>query len=116
MGNVQGILGSSANTTPAPPAPAPQIRVADLKQPRLLSTVRPVYPPAATQAGIEGSVVISAVIDEAGRVTNTKVISGANVLRSAALDAVSKWRYQPAVSNGKPIATQLNITLEFRLH
>ena len=116
LGNVQGILGSSANTAPAPPAPVPQVRVADLKQPRLLSTVRPVYPPAATQAGIQGSVVISAVIDETGHVTNTKVVSGPNVLRSAALDAVSKWRYQPAVSSGKPTATQLNITVEFHLH
>ena len=115
ISGVQGFLGANANAAPAPPPVAPATRVSDLKEPRLLTSVTPVYPPAARVAQVEGVVVINAVIDEGGRVTNAKAVSGPSVLRGAAVEAVSKWRYQPGVINGKPSKMELNITVQFHL-
>jgi TonB family protein len=78
-------------------------------------SVKPVYPPEALALGLEGSVVLYAVIDEDGRVRELKAISGDPVLSRAAIDAVSQWRYRPYVLNGHPTKRQIQITLSFKL-
>jgi len=110
-------LGSSV--TVAPPVPEQpkgpvRIRVGGaLKPPQLVSSVLPVYPAMARDAGIGGEVVIDTTIDATGKVTDMKVISGPPVLRQAALDALRQWKYSPSMLNGQPISVQMTVTLKF---
>jgi uncharacterized protein (TIGR03435 family) len=57
--------------------------------------VRPVYPPAAKQAGIEGNVRLRVTINKDGSVMDIEVLSGHPLLVKAALEAVQRWRYSP---------------------
>jgi protein TonB len=81
----------------------------------LLSPITPVYPPIARAAHVEGSVVIEAVISRAGRVESLNVVSGPEMLRRAALEAVERARYAPYKLNGDPVDVQTVITVVFRL-
>jgi protein TonB len=84
-----------------------------VKEPRLLSSVSPIYPQAAMQANVQGDVKIQATIDETGRVTKMKVLSGPILLQRAAMDALRQWRYSPSVLNEKPIAVDEVVTVRF---
>jgi periplasmic protein TonB len=113
-----GLSAIDASSAIAPPSAEPQapvrIRVGgELKPPRLVSSVLPVYPPVARDAGIEGDVVIDTTIDKTGRVTSTKVVSGPAVLRGPALDALRQWKYVPSKLNGEPVAVQMTVTIRF---
>ena len=85
------------------------------KEPELLSSSPPIYPALAKQAHIEGQVTIDAVVDTSGKLTNMTVISGAPLLREAALDSLRTWRYRPGYLNEKPVPTKTSITVNFRL-
>jgi periplasmic protein TonB len=81
----------------------------------LLSPIRPAYPAIARAAHVEGSVVIEAVISKAGRIERLNVVSGPEMLRGAALDAVKAARYAPYRLNGDPVDVQTVITVVFRI-
>jgi protein TonB len=111
-----GIVGSSPANVPAPaPATATGAVVSGgrVKEPRLLSSVAPTYPQAAMQANVQGDVKVQATIDETGRVTKMKIVSGPALLQRAAMDAVRQWRFAPSVLNDKPIAVDEVITVRF---
>jgi len=77
--------------------------------------VQPIYPRAAIQLGIEGTVKIHATIARDGTVKNLRVVTGPSVLSPAAIDAAQYWRYIPALRNGEPIETETDINIEFHL-
>jgi protein TonB len=81
----------------------------------LLAPIQPNYPPIAKAAGIQGSVVVEAVISKTGRIENLHALSGPPMLRGAALDAISAARYQPYRLDGEPTEVQTTITVVFRL-
>lgn len=122
-GQIGGVLGGIISDTarlPAPPAPAATkqapIRVGGrVKAPNQVFAPPPQYPALARQARIEGDVRLDAVIDEEGRVVELKVVSGHPLLLDAALQAVSKWRYQPTLLNDRPVPVQLIVVVQFRL-
>lgn len=112
------IVGTTPHSTPlrpAEPAAAP-VRGGQLQQPKLLSSVAPVYPPVARAQHVQGDVVIDAIIDAAGKVSATKVVSGNPLLQKAAIDSLLLWQYQPAKLNGEPIPIHINVTLAFHLN
>jgi TonB family protein len=84
-------------------------------QPKVILRVDPIYPPQAKIDNIEGTVVVSALIDEEGRVKDAIVVSGHSMLRDAALESVCQWRYTPVLLNGEPWPMRLSITLVFKL-
>jgi protein TonB len=86
----------------------------DVKEPRLISSVLPVYPLGARQSGVEGDVIVSTTIDKNGSVVGMKVLSGPPMLRQAALDALRRWRYEPSRLNGQPVAVEMQVTIKFR--
>jgi TonB family protein len=103
----------SADANPAPPQ---RIRVgANVQQSKLISQPRPVYPPEAKQARIQGAVHLNAIIAKDGTIQHLEVISGEPVLVQAALDAVKQWVYQPTLLNGQPVEVQTEITVNFML-
>jgi protein TonB len=96
-------------------APLPGTVVSNMVQPKLISSVAPMYPQTATIHGVEGDVKIDAVINENGHVGAMKVIEGPMALRQSAMSAVSQWRYQPALLNGKAISSHLTVLVQFKL-
>lgn len=80
---------------------------------KLIHQVPPVYPPAARAEHIEGTVKLRVLIDKEGKVTELEPVSGPKQLIPAALDAVRRWRYEPALVDGKPSAIHTEITVNF---
>jgi len=85
----------------------------DLKAPRKLREVTPVYPELARQARVQGVVVLECVIDPSGHVAEVKVLQGHPLLESAAVNAVRQWLYTPTRLNGVPVAVLLTVTVRF---
>ena len=100
---------------PPPPPPPPQrVRVGgNVQAANLLSQVKPVYPPLAKQARIQGVVVLEAIISKEGTIDNLKVITGHPLLIQAAIDAVKQWKYKPTQLNGEPVEVVTTITVNF---
>jgi len=93
-----------------------RLRVAgDVQAAKLISKVEPVYPPAAQQQRIQGTVQLRAIIDKAGHVTTTQFVSGPELLVAAAQEAVRKWVYQPTLFNGQPVEVLTYIDVNFAL-
>lgn len=80
-----------------------------------ISRTQPVYPSIARAAGVAGTVELHAIIAKNGTIQNLSVLSGPEMLRSAAVDAVKTWRYQPYLLNGEPVEVDTTITVNFTL-
>jgi protein TonB len=87
-----------------------------VQQAQLIARIEPRYPPIAVQAGIEGTVLLHAIINREGGITALEVVSGPPLLVKAALDAVRQWRYRPTFLNGEPVDVDTSITVIFRLN
>lgn len=83
---------------------------------QILWQVQPIYPPIAKAAGIEGTVILRAVISRSGDVENLETISGHPVLVRAAKQAVEQWKFRPYFLNGTAVEVQTQITVNFRLN
>ena len=102
----------TAAAKPAKPKPT----VAD-RDPRPVAQAQPEYPAAAFRAGEEGTVIVRADVDANGNATNVEIAkrSGSRDLDRAARDAVRKWRFEPAMKNGKAVAATVQVPVEFKL-
>jgi TonB family protein len=90
---------------------------ATVKPGMLISSVPPVYPPAARAAHISGTVVVQAMIGKDGRIYDTQVVSSPDdSLSQAAIDAVRQWRYLPYTLNGEPVPVKTTINVGFTLN
>lgn len=99
-----------------PPTPREPIRLhSGMQAPRKLVHVSPRYPPVAQAAHVEGLVVLDAVIDSAGRVTDVRVTHSIRLLDEAAVDAVRQWRFTPTLLNGEPVSILLTVSVRFTL-
>ena len=87
----------------------------NMQQAKLISQARPVYPPEAKQARVQGLVQLQAIIGADGHVANLSVISGHPLLVPAALEAVSQWVYQTTLLNGAPVEVITQIDVNFTL-
>lgn len=122
-GSVPGGLSALPSTVspivvqpPDPPRPASPVRVADLPvTPRKIVDARPLYPDIARSARVEGTVVLEAVLDTNGHVTQLRVLQSVPLLDRAALDAVRQWRYTPSLYGGHPVSVLMTITVRFTL-
>jgi general secretion pathway protein A len=115
-----GILPASSGILPALPPPpeqtVPLLVGGQVRGPQLVSQILPDYPLAAKHIGLEGKVVVNAVIDATGKVTHMNVVSGPELLQHAALDAVRQSKYEPRYLDGKPVTGEMFINVQFRLH
>ena len=106
--------------TPRAPTPAAKstqrapLRVGgNVQMSKLIRKVAPLYPEAARSANVEGNVMLDMRIDEAGMVSEVRVIRGHPLLDQAAIDAVRQWRYQPTLLNGEPVPVQTTVSISF---
>jgi protein TonB len=110
-----GVMGGVVNV-PAPPPPPPQapVRVGgEIKEPKKIVDVKPVYPEIAQRAKIAGIVIIEATIGKDGSVRDAKVLRSQPFLDQAALDAVKKWKFTPTLLNGVPVEVIMTVTVNF---
>lgn len=106
-----------AYKNPVQPGPAPsRIRVGgNVESARLVQQTLPIYPDAARAAGVQGTVVMNAIIGKDGTLLSACVASGPPSLARSALDAVSQWRYSPTLLNGEPVEVMTEIQAIFTL-
>ena len=102
-------------TPPPPPPPAKPVRATALNMPKKIREVAPEYPVIARNAGVEGMVIIEAVIAVDGTVRDARVLRSHPLLDRAAVDAVRQWRYEPTRLNGQPVPVIVTVTVQFRL-
>jgi len=103
---------SQAEPTPVKGTP-PASRV--VPPARLVSPL-PTYTEEAWVHGIQGDVKLRAHIDDRGLVTGVEVLAGLPYgLTRSALDAVLRWRFRPALRDGRPTACQQELALRFTL-
>ena len=81
----------------------------------LINKVPPKYPKKARKNHIEGTVVLHAEISKEGEIADLSAISGDPMLTQAALDAVRQWKYRPYLIDGKPVAVETEIRVNFQL-
>lgn len=116
--SVVGKRPASQPEAPAQTKPPERIRVGgNVQATRLLTSVKPVYPQDAQDRGIEGTVLLRAVIGKDGALLSLSPVNSLvdPELTQAALDAVRQWRYQPTLLNGVPVEVVTTITINFRL-
>jgi protein TonB len=112
-GVVGGLLGVPASAAVAGP---PVVRVGnEMKPPRRIKDVRPIYPESALASRGRASVFIEATIGPDGRVQNVKLLHSAPPFDQAALDAVRQWEYEPSLLNGVPVAVVMTVIVNFAL-
>lgn len=128
IGIGDGVLGGDPDATgtgaspigglggPAPTAtPAPILRVSEVRGPRKVHYVPPVYPQIAIVAHIEGKVELDCIIDEDGHVRSVTVLEGNAILAPAAVEAVRQWRYTPTLVTGVRTPVLMRVTVNFGL-
>jgi TonB family protein len=82
---------------------------------QLVSHPPPVYPPEAKAKGIQGAVVLRALITREGKVKGVELMSMPSDLDRSAIDAVLQWVYKPYLLNGEPTEVQTTITVNYTL-
>lgn len=109
--------GSANRPAPAVTPGARPIRVGGNVQPgRVTQKVDPVYPAALQAAGIEGTVLIEAVISKDGVPITLDVKNTSDpAFVSAAMVAAWQWRFSPTLLNGEPIEVLTTMQVDFRL-
>jgi TonB family protein len=100
--------------------PPRRIRVGgNIQATKLIYQIKPVYPETLQQQGIEGTVLLRAIIAKDGSLYGPSIIvinTLANPeLAKAAIDAVKQWRYEPTLLNGKPVEVATTVTVHYKL-
>jgi protein TonB len=109
-------VGAGVPQPPTPPAPPKPVRVGGgVNMPTKTRDVAPIYPQIAQRAGIEGIVIVEAVIAADGSVRDARILKSVALLDGAALDAVKAWRYAPTRLNGVAVPVIVTVTVQFRL-
>jgi protein TonB len=114
------------SAAPPPPAPAPPAEASKEAPPRMnkggdvemasiISKVPPIYPKAAIEAHVEGTVKLHTIIDTDGKVIEATLISGPPMLAQASIDAVKQWRFKPALLKGVPAQVECVFDVSFHL-
>ena len=121
-GALSGILGGTAIAPPPPPPPPkpkpPQAPVrigGNVQQANLIRQPKPIYPPLAKAARVQGTVKFEAKISKEGSIEDLHLVSGPPLLVQAAMDAVKQWQYKPTLLNGEPVEVITTIDVNFTL-
>ena len=77
----------------------------------------PRYPAAARRRGIEGEVLVEVRVGADGAPAGVEILrsSGSALLDAAAVEALERWRFEPARSGGQPVAGTVEIPVTFKL-
>jgi periplasmic protein TonB len=85
--------------------------------PRALDTPDPEYSEEARKAKYQGVVVLWLVVGPDGKPRDIRVSRPLGMgLDQKAVEAVQRWRFEPAMKDGRPVAVQINVEVNFRLY
>jgi protein TonB len=121
--NDSGVIALGDSTTivteAAPPPPQPRAQPpipvgGNIRPPVKLADAAPTYPPIALAAGVQGVVILEAVIAEDGSVGDVRVRRSIPLLDAAAVETVRQWRFTPTLLNGQPVPIVMTVTVAFR--
>jgi TonB family protein len=99
---------------PAGPAIGPMQISGNVLAPKRVFSPDPHYPEEARHARVQGVVILQTIIDTVGNVKDVRVLKGLpSGLTEAAVEAVTKWRFEPATLEGKPVAVYYLVTVSF---
>ena len=70
----------------------------------------------AREAGVDGVVMVQALVGKDGKVKDTRVVKSIPMLDASAIAAVKQWVFKPALSNNKPVAVWVAVPMKFTLH
>jgi protein TonB len=88
----------------------------DVVSPVVLRRVQPVYTEMGRRTRTQGVVIVEAIIDGTGRVTDVRVIKPLPMgLSESAVEAVRQWRFEPATLNGRPLSVYFTLQVDFKL-
>jgi protein TonB len=111
-----GIVGGVVASVAVPPAPIVPVRVGgEIKEPKKVRHVNPIYPELAVAAHVHGNVVLECLVSPQGAVTDVKLVRGIPLLNASAMDAVRQWAYTPTLKDGVPVPVLLTVTVTFQL-
>lgn len=99
---------------PATPANAAET-VHTVQPAKLLSRPALSYPPLALEAHVGGDVHLQANVRADGTVGGVRIVRGSALLNDAAVDLVQNSRYQPALVDGRPVRSDVDVVISFRL-
>jgi protein TonB len=100
----------------AKPASPPPVRVGgDIKPPLKIKDSKPVYPPEARRAKVQGVVIVEATVGTDGKVSATKVLRSIPLLNDEAIRVVKAREYKPTVVNGVTVAVIITVPVIFTL-
>jgi periplasmic protein TonB len=104
------------DTTVAAPDPSPNDAISDANL-QVTRRVEPNYPPASRRAGEQGTAVFSVLVDPSGHPQQVKVqtSSGYDRLDQAAMEAIRRWMFNPAVRDSQKVAAWTSVRVKFQL-
>lgn len=109
-------LPLAAQQAPTAVASQPYRVGGEVSRPEKISGNPPVYTEMARKARVQGVIIIEAVIDENGDVTDARVLKGLPMgLDKAALDALKTWKFKPAMLDGNPVRVYYTLTVNFQI-
>lgn len=82
---------------------------------KVIEGLQPKYPQEALTRRIRGTIALHVILEKDGTVKKVEVISGHPVFAQAAVDAVTQWKYQPTVSDGRPVEVDTLMYVKFAL-
>ena len=82
-------------------------------EPKLIEKVEPEYPPDAEREGVNGQVLLQIRVETSGSTSHLRTIRPLHLCTEAAIAAAEKWKWEPALKDGEPVAVTGIITLDF---
>ena len=111
-GVIGGVLGGVLGGTLPTDRP---FFVSGKNVPKLIKQVKPEYPQDALAVRVQAMVIVEAVTDIYGRVSQARIISGHPLFNEAALAAVRQWLYEPYIVDGIPRPIYFTVSITFGL-
>ena len=87
----------------------------NVRAPIKVKDVKPVYPPEAREARVQGVVIAEVRIEPDGRIGDARILRSIPMLDAAALDAVRQWEFMPTLLNGVAVPVVMTVTIQFSL-
>jgi protein TonB len=84
--------------------------------PEALVRVAPWYPDTAREQGVQGTVLLQALVCSTGQVFAVRAQQSIPLLDFASIMAARQWVFQPARVDGRPVAVWVTIPVKFSLH
>jgi protein TonB len=112
--------GGDGEGDPPPADAGPRMGLDEIREyddpPVPIFAPEPDYPPIALEAGIEGRVLVEALVGRDGEVREVKIKSGDPILAASASKAVKTWRFKPGRWHGRAVTTWVAVPVHFRIN